>query len=159
MKCIKKVIMGIASVMVVLAIGAVSISAQELTPVKADTVQTKASESITIEMNIESDKYEIAAENNTPVKDENAKNDKASEGITIDTNSESQEYSVYMIGSAEYNECPITLCEDAEIVDVTDADGNVIIKSSTDNDKLLISRDGGKTWVVSEMPEIAETAQ
>lgn len=71
MKSIKRMIMGTAAVMSVLTIGTMSVSAQVAMPQKADRVETqKAAQSVTIDLNTESNAYSISSAGNAEVNED-----------------------------------------------------------------------------------------
>lgn len=168
-----KMIMGTAAVMSVLTIGAMSVSAQEAAPQKADRVETqKAAQSVIIDTKAESDAFsvmasgsaeadenviELVSENDTPSKTDNVETDKAAESVTIDLNTESDAYSISSAGNAEVSEDVCVLISDeTENIDITQF--KVDVKQDMENNKFLISWDNGETWHEMDMP-IAADAQ
>ena len=171
MKSIKKIIMGTAAVMSVLTIGAMSVSAQEAAPQKAERVETqKAAQSVMIDTKTESDAFavmaagnaatdktviELVSENDTPSKADNVETDKAAESVTIDPNTESDAYSISSAGNAEVSEDVCVLISDeTENIDITQF--KVDVKQDRENNKFMISWDNGETWYEMDMPMAAD---
>ncbi len=153
-----KMIMGTAAVMAILTIGAMSVSAQEATPQKADRVETqKAAQSITIDTKTESDAYSVmAAGDGTPIKADNAETAKAAESITIDPNTESDAYSVIAAGSTAVDEDVCCITDDEAVNTDGKVQVTVNIKEDKENNKFLISWDNGETWYEMDMPMVAD---
>ena len=79
-----------------------------------------------------------------------------SRAVTVRAGSESDKYEVVGMGSEAVTDNEAVTFQDAPgVMDIMENTGNVLIKSNETEDKLLISRDGGKTWDEMETPEAA----
>lgn len=97
----------------------------------------------------------VSAQGHMPQAEEGMEIRKTSKAVTID--GESDQYEVIGMGSeAVTDNEPITFSDAAGIIHITGNTGNVIVKSNEAGDKLLISRNGGKTWSEMDEPENAE---